>query len=409
MVQPINYMAQMPQIDLAERFGSGFRLGAGIREVRQQQQDRENQQQLLQRYQSDIEQYFQDPTPRKAQELMIRYPGQATAFSEMTKGVKKEQLDSEIKSATEVYAALNANRPEVAMSILDQQITAIENAGGDPSSLIRYRDLVEQDPTAAKGYGGVVLSGLLGPDKFGSTFQNISQVEAEQQKLPVELRKTEAEIGKIGADIEFQREENKIKLLNSQLQRETNDLRKQEIQQNIDKTKAELESKKENKFIEGEKNLSAMQESRSLLGTILGDEDTLRAAVGTSAWRGAIPGTKARTMAGLIEQLQNSIAAVNLDSLKGAMSDKDILFLKNIGSNLDRYQDEDLFIKELTRIGAKFERAQDQIVRNYGLGQRPIVQNHPTYGMVTRDQASEIAKQNGVTVDEVIQFLQETQ
>ncbi len=72
-------------------------------------------------------------------------------------------------------------------------------------------------------------------------------------------------------------------------------------------------------------------------------------------------------MAGKIEQLQNAIAATNLDKLKGAMSDKDILFLKNIGTSLDRYQDEDAFVKELTRIGGSLADAEKRVASKFGV------------------------------------------
>ena len=47
-----------------------------------------------------------------------------------------------------------------------------------------------------------------------------------------------------------------------------------------------------------------------------------------------VPGTPAYDFKQTANQLINTLAAANLDKMKGAMSDKDIQFLRNIESNL---------------------------------------------------------------------------
>lgn len=73
-------------------------------------------------------------------------------------------------------------------------------------------------------------------------------------------------------------------------------------------------------------------------------------AVGPTAAISRIPGTKAFDYRQKVNQLINTLAAGNLDKLKGAMSDKDIVFLQKINTSLDLGMTEKSFNQELDRI-----------------------------------------------------------
>ena len=72
-------------------------------------------------------------------------------------------------------------------------------------------------------------------------------------------------------------------------------------------------------------------------------------------------------MAGKIDQLANILAAANKDVLKGPTSDRDILFLKSISANLDRYQDGDEFKKQLYKINSILNKNEQVISQQYGI------------------------------------------
>ena len=69
---------------------------------------------------------------------------------------------------------------------------------------------------------------------------------------------------------------------------------------------------------------------------------------------GPLPGTDAYDYTVSVEQLKNALALPNLEKLKGAMSDKDIVFLKNIATKLDTGMSENAFDAELTKLEEKF-------------------------------------------------------
>jgi hypothetical protein len=65
---------------------------------------------------------------------------------------------------------------------------------------------------------------------------------------------------------------------------------------------------------------------------------------------GVLPGTKAADYTTGVNQLKDMLALPNLEKLKGAMSDKDIMFLRNIGTRLNTGMSEEAFKKELDNI-----------------------------------------------------------
>lgn len=64
----------------------------------------------------------------------------------------------------------------------------------------------------------------------------------------------------------------------------------------------------------------------------------------------AIPGTKRADFEAKFNQLKDSLAMSNLDKLKGVMSDKDIQFLRNVGTSLSLDMSETTFDSELKKV-----------------------------------------------------------
>jgi hypothetical protein len=69
-----------------------------------------------------------------------------------------------------------------------------------------------------------------------------------------------------------------------------------------------------------------------------------------------IEGTKAYDFSKKVEQLSNALAAPNLEKLKGAMSDKDIMFIKNIATKLSTGLTEEAFKKEVDKLDKIIEK-----------------------------------------------------
>ena len=176
----------------------------------------------------------------------------------------------------------------------------------------------------------------------------------------------EAQIKKMAADTEIARLNAQAAAANAAYNREGNELKRAELGIKVQELRDARDLKVRERVAEGDTAIQSIESAVTLADKILSDEDTLRAATGTMAIRGALPGTKARTVAGQLEQLSNTLAAANLDKLKGAISDKDIAFLKSIEANLDRYQNEDAAIREIKRVRGILKTARNRVAEKYG-------------------------------------------
>ena len=153
--------------------------------------------------------------------------------------------------------------------------------------------------------------------------------------------------------------------MNADLARKKDGREAEELKLKIGEARTKLDDKVREKVADFESARAQIEDGYNLVREITG-HGSLEMATGGTGWYAAIPGTDARAVAGKIDRRSSTLAAANLDKLKGAMSDKDIMFLKQIGANLDRYQDQTEFKKELARVEDVFVRAEKQLRQRTG-------------------------------------------
>ena len=402
-MQPMNYM-----IDVGNPIASlqqGYQLGAGIRNDIQKQQEAESQrieaERQRQQQASVIDELTSNPTADNYAKAMLVMPGAREQLKSSFELRNSAAIQNDVNEAGQLYSAIKNGAVDVAKQMLQTRLAGLENSGAPAREIQAVRamsQLIDQNPQMVAGQALAVLQTAPGGDKILSAIATGGKEQREQDLQPSLVRKGVAEAGaaesdasvkavkakfaeseavldlekkgwdikKIKEDIDINKQNARIAAMNASLAREGNALKRQELQMKMDDAIAARDEKVRGKVAEATTAINAVNSTAGVFNDILSDEDTLRAAVGTSAWRGSIPGTKTRSMAGKLEQLQNMMTAENLGLLKGAMSDNDIKFLRNISTNLDRYQDEDSFLSEMKRVGTNLEKAQAQIAKKYG-------------------------------------------
>ena len=386
MVQPVNYMAAMPQIDLSQSFaGLGNALGQ-YGEYQKQQKAEQAAAELKAQYANDVQAYFAKPSASGLSMLTAKYPGQREAFKDIGDRMSAEQKAVELPVMAQAFHAITTGKPDAAKLLVDQQIEGMQNSGMDATKLKMIRSQLDSDPTQVAGLIGLVGSSIdpdgwgkmmgekraqeLQPDlvRKGAAEAGSAEVKEKfaESEAVLDLEKKGWDIKKLQSDIQIGKQNANIAAMEAARKRAMDPLERQLLEVKIEEARASRDEKVRGKVAEATTAINAVNSTAGVFNDILSDEDTLRAAVGTSAWRGSIPGTKTRSMAGKLEQLQNMMTAENLGLLKGAMSDNDIKFLRNISTNLDRYQDEDSFLSEMKRVGTNLAKAQAQIAKKYG-------------------------------------------
>lgn len=194
-IAPIDY-----SIDVKSPFDSalsGFQTGINIGAAVNQQKQLELQRQQALQMQADLGELASKPnaTAQDFARVTIKYPQLAEHFKNTWTMLNADQQQANLSNATQVYAALQAGKPEIATQLLRDRATAYTNAGDEKNAKVNetMAKLIEQSPETAKTSAGLFLSSVLGPDKFASTFTGLGGEQRALEKQPAEVRKGSAE------------------------------------------------------------------------------------------------------------------------------------------------------------------------------------------------------------------------
>ena len=202
------------------------------------------------------------PTASDYAQLTLKYPGMQKQFKQSWDMLKEEQKETRVKQASEVYAALSADKPEIAKDLLAEQVEAAKNSGNErgAKSAQVMLDLIEMNPDTAKTSVALRLATMMNPDKFTETFTKLetnrrttagegaalTKAQAEADKAAtaadfaestavMDLQKKGWDITKIQQDIQVAKDNKKIALMNA-------DLRKQQLEIDRDNSASRRES-----------------------------------------------------------------------------------------------------------------------------------------------------------------------
>ena len=192
MVQPINYLAQMPQVDITRSLLEGLQVGSAFKQMQEQQAAKQQVEQRLQAYRTELENAFNDGTPKAFSRLMTMFPEHQAAIKPTFDQLSKERQQGEISAALPVASALLSGNSKVAKELLETRLKATPE-GEDASGLQYLSSLIDKDPTAAKNQSLMVLSQIMSPDKFAETFSKLSETSRAEAIAPITQRKESAE------------------------------------------------------------------------------------------------------------------------------------------------------------------------------------------------------------------------
>lgn len=390
----------------------GFQLGQGIQNQFEQSKQQEQAKLAQQQYQQDIASAMAKPTPQAFAALALKYPQQREAFKQSWDQLNADQQQGELRDASTLAAALHSGRPDVAISQIDARINAMKESKQDTTRLQFLRDQIEKDPTAA--YGGVlrIVSGIPGGEKVLENLSKIGVEQRAQELQPAAVSKAGAEAAKAGSeaqksaidakyaeqnaiqeiqkrgwdikaiqeDIGFKREANRIALMNAALGRETNDLKRQELQMQIQEKRAALDDKIRTKVADAEASASTLDNS---LNTIerLKRNPRLDAVLGSLQGGTFFPNTisemvnpfgdsdQANDAIALIEQIGSQSFLSQAANLKGmgALSNAEGEKLQAALTNLSRKQSEKQFRENLDEASRLIKKGRENISRRTGV------------------------------------------
>jgi hypothetical protein len=127
---------------------------------------------------------------------------QAKAVRESFGMLSTERQQAALQQSGQVFSAFKAGKPEIAISLLDQQIEGKRNSGDEAGAkfLETWRDVAKQDPKATEDYFGFTISQMPGGDKVITSAIALGGERREEGKAPAALLEAKAKADKAVAD-----------------------------------------------------------------------------------------------------------------------------------------------------------------------------------------------------------------
>lgn len=424
-MDPINYSGSLIGLtqDPAQALLGGLKTGAAVGDLQFQAQQRQLQQQALQRQQADLSALMANPNPT-AQDYAnytLRNPQAADATKQAFGLLDDARQKQTIGVASKVYSALQSGRADLADQILEAQEQAHTN-GGNPADLEStkvLRELVKTDPKAATQMAGLFLSSAMGAKNFAGAYGTVAKEARENDNAPVAAQQAAAnladtqsktaardtELGYKAQELDIKRDDTKIKALTAQLGKETNELRKQEIQSKLDDAKASREQKQTDK-------VAKYQGISAKVDDALDSIARIRVAPGLKGNFGVrgsipnIPGTDVADAAAQIENLKGKAFMSAYEALKGGGPITDIEGTKGTDAmaSLSKSQSVESFLKNLDVMEKILKDNKERMAFETGQTNKGYdavtIANHPTYGDITQARIDAMATKAGLTKEQ---------
>ncbi len=403
-MEPFNYspQAQNP-------FGGALQamqLGMAVRDDRAAQQaaaKKAEQQRLMSQ---ELSAAADDPRPDVIAKLSLKYPQLSENFKRSYDMQTAEAQKSNLSSMTQVYAAVNAEQPEIATKMLREQSAAQKAAGKDREAQASnvMADLIEKSPQHAKLTIGAALSGIMGPDKFSEAFAKLGGEARAQDQAPAalaeakakaqtaesdakikavearyadsqamaDLKKKQWDITKIDEDLKIARETNRIKVMEAEAAKETNKLRREELGLKLEEAKRSRDEKIR-------ENVTAAETGAANIDNMLNTIQRIQKNPSTKDVVGSFEGRMPESASLLDDEESDAIALINtlgsqaflsqLPALKGsgALSNTEGDKLQAALQNLGRAQGEKQFGASLNEASRLLTKARENLSRKTGV------------------------------------------
>lgn len=424
MAGPYDYsLGNVP--DPSQAFTAGLQQGNAILQLGQQRQQQqlamqaEQQKMQQQRMQAEaLQGLMNNPAAGAADysRVMTAIPSLSENLKRAWEVKSKEQQESSLTDLSQWSAAIQQGQPEFAVAKMTERADAMDKAAGratpESQALRAQAKVIEQNPQ----FGGVMIKSILMAHPDGKRLvDNIVALGGEDRaaaKAPAELRtanagatKAEADavtagvtakyaergaladlekkgwdIKSLQADIEYKRQDTRIKAMNAAIGREGNDLKRQELRLKVQEAQGKLDDKVREKVATAEAGASSIDnmlntiervkknpELNSVLGSIEGGAYYPNAMAGMLNPAG--DGDMRNDAIALIDTLGSQAFLAQIPNIKGmgALSNAEGEKLQSALQNLSRKQSEKQFRENLDEAARLLKKGRESLSRSTGV------------------------------------------
>lgn len=395
---PINYATQNP----LQAIAGGMQLGAALDEMalaKQQQQAASQAAQQQQQAQTLMQRVMSNPNSTAADynSIVAMNPAMHKQIQEAWDRASAVEQQSTLSSATRTFEALRNQRPDVAKKIIDEHITAAQNAGKSAQEIAQLRSwgtMIDQEPDVARMTIGAAITAMPGGDKVFTAQKTAGDEARERELAPAKLTEQQAkaksaavgakfaesnavkdlekkgwDIYKIQQDVDIAKQNSRIAAMNAATSREGNDLKRQELKLKI----GEAIQKRDDTVRE---KAAALETGRANIDNMLNTADrilknkSLDSVLGSIQGRmGAYVSDDANDAISLIDTLKSQSFIAQIPSVKGmgALSNAEGEKLQSALQNLDRTQSEKQFKENLLEVQRLMLKARKNMALQHGV------------------------------------------
>jgi hypothetical protein len=209
---PIRYDVQVANPFLAGL--QGLQMGQGIAAQQQARQLAQRQAEAQAMAQAQRQQalgaYFDNPSPgaRDYAQLLAAAPDLKEQLKQGFDALTAERQRAETSQASQVYAAVQAGRPELAAQMMRDRAAALRNSrAAEPEiqAAETFAKLIEADPQFASRTVALRLAATMDPDKFGALLSTLGTERRADEKQPADVARGMADAEKAVSDAAIRR------------------------------------------------------------------------------------------------------------------------------------------------------------------------------------------------------------
>jgi hypothetical protein len=423
MPQPYDYSLNIP--NPTQNMLGAVQLGGSLMQVnaaKAQMKAAQASAARVQQMQKDLSDVNTTHSPAAIASLMVKYPEMSEQFKRGYDALGTEQQKAKVNMASQAYSSLLAGDNDTAASLLKGYGDAYRNSGmtQDADAADHMAELIRLHPETAKTTAGVYLASAMGPEKFQETFSKLESERRERDLEPsklseaqsaarsaatkanfaesdavMDLQKKGWDIYKIQEDVKIARENNRIAAMTAGLAKETNELKKQELQDKLKDAQMARDQVVRDKAVAIDTTRGTIDNSMATIDRVL-NNPSLNDVVGSleGGWAGAAKNVfsdEAQNAIADIETIQSQTFLTQLQKLKdasstgasglGALSEKEGERLINGIQSLNRKQGEKQFTDNLKEVQRLLLKTRKNITEKYGvpdtIPDTPKVQTSP--------------------------------
>lgn len=400
MPQPYDYSLKIP--DPTQNMMGAVALGSNLMQVNAAKTQMKVAQAAADRTQqmhADLDTANASHSPAAIASLMVKYPEMSEQFKRGYDALGTEQQKSKINMASQAYSSLLAGDNDTAASLLKGYGEAYRNSGmtQDADAADHMAELIKLHPETAKTTAGIYLASAMGPDKFQETFAKLESERRERDIEPsklteaqsaarvaatkanfaesdaaLDLQKKGWDIYKIQEDVKIARENNRIAAMKAAADKETNELKRQELQDKLKDAQMTRDQAVRDKAASVESSRTTIDNSLNTIDRVLKNPN-LNDIVGSMEGSDLYPHM-------LSDESQNAIA--DIETIKSQTFLNQLIALKNSSATgasglgaLSKEEGERLVngIQSLSR-----KQGEKQFTENLGEVQRLLMKSRKT-------------------------------